>query len=37
MVAEYWTALPYKAELEAKVHQLLLEAKERIARNTLNA
>ncbi len=37
MVAEYWTALPSKAELEAKVHQLLMEAKERIARNTLNA
>jgi predicted nuclease of restriction endonuclease-like (RecB) superfamily len=37
MVAEYWTALPSKAELEAKVHQLLIEAKERIDRNTLNA
>lgn len=36
MVAEYWTELPPKAELEAKVHQLLLEAKERVARNNLN-
>lgn len=36
MVAEYWTALPPKAELEAKIHQLLIEAKERIARNRIN-
>lgn len=36
MVAEYWTALPPKAELEAKVHQLLIEAKERIANSQLN-
>jgi len=35
MVAEYWTELPSKAELEAKVHQLLIEAKERIERNKL--
>jgi predicted nuclease of restriction endonuclease-like (RecB) superfamily len=33
MVAEFWTALPPKAELEAKLHQLLIEAKERIERN----
>lgn len=33
MMAEFWTALPSKAELEAKLHQLLIEAKERIARN----
>lgn len=33
MVAEYWTVMPPKAELEAKLHQLLLEARERIDRN----
>lgn len=33
MVAEYWTAMPPKEELEAKLHQLLLEAKDRIERN----
>ena len=33
VVAEFWTALPPKAELEAKLHQLLIEAKERIERN----
>ena len=32
MVAEYWTELPSKKELEQKLHSLLLEAKERIAR-----
>ncbi len=36
MVAEYWTEMPSKRELEQKLHQLLNEAKERIARNTLN-
>lgn len=36
MVAEYWTTLPPKAELEAKVHELMMEAKERIARNKNN-
>ena len=35
MVAEYWTALPPKAELEAKIHQLLIEAKERIECNRI--
>lgn len=35
MVAEYWTTLPPKAELEAKIHQLLIEAKERIERNRI--
>lgn len=35
MVAEYWTALPPKAALEAKIHQLLIEAKERIERNRI--
>ena len=33
VVTEFWTALPPKAELEAKLHQLLIEAKERIERN----
>ncbi len=33
MVAEYWTVMPAKEELEAKLHQLLIEAKERIERN----
>lgn len=36
MVAEYWTTLPPKAELEAKIHQLLIEAKERIERNKID-
>jgi len=31
MVAEYWTELPSKKELEQKLHALWLEAKERIA------
>ena len=30
MVAEYWTELPSKKELEAKLHSLLIEAKARI-------
>lgn len=33
MVAEYWTVMPAKEELEAKLHQLLIEAKERIEHN----
>jgi hypothetical protein len=37
MVAGYWTEMPSKQELQQKLHQLLTEAKERIARNTLNA
>lgn len=36
MVAEYWTEMPSKKELQQKLHQLLIEAKERIAHNTLN-
>lgn len=36
MVAEYWTEIVSKKELETKLHQLLIEAKERIARNILN-
>jgi len=35
MVAEYWTELPPKKELEQKIHMLLLEAKERIERKKL--
>jgi len=35
MVAEYWTEIVSKKELETKLHQLLIEAKERIARNIL--
>ena len=31
-VAEYWTELPPKAELEQKRHAALLEARERLAR-----
>ena len=37
MVAEYWTEMPTKQQLQQKLHQLLVEAKERIARNTLNS
>ncbi len=36
MVAEYWTVMPPKIELEAKLHQLLMEAKERIEQNKLS-
>jgi predicted nuclease of restriction endonuclease-like (RecB) superfamily len=35
MVAEYWTELPSKAELELKLHSLIIEAKERIERNKI--
>jgi predicted nuclease of restriction endonuclease-like (RecB) superfamily len=31
-VAEYWTELPPKAELQQQLHQALLEARERLAR-----
>jgi len=31
-VAEYWTELPPKAELEQKLHAALLETRERLAR-----
>ncbi len=31
-VAEYWTELPPKAELEQGLHAALLEARERLAR-----
>lgn len=35
MVAEYWTELPSKKELEQKLHSAWLDAKERFDRNTL--
>jgi len=35
MVAEYWTELPPKKELEKKIHAILAEAKERIERKKL--
>jgi predicted nuclease of restriction endonuclease-like (RecB) superfamily len=35
MVAEYWTDLPPKHELEARLHQALIEARERIERRLL--
>lgn len=31
MVAEYWTQLPSKTELESRLHQAILEARERLA------
>jgi len=36
MVAEYWTEFLPKKELEKKLHQLLVEARERIERKKLN-
>lgn len=35
MVAEYWTDLPPKKELEQKIHNALIAARERIARKKL--
>ena len=35
MVAEYWTELPPKEILEAKLHEALIEARERIERKQL--
>lgn len=35
MVAEYWTELPPKEILEAKLHETLIEARERIQRKKL--
>jgi predicted nuclease of restriction endonuclease-like (RecB) superfamily len=35
MVAEYWTELPPKKELEQKIHSILVEARERIERKKL--
>ncbi|MBB6002331.1 YhcG family protein [Arcicella rosea] len=35
MVAEYWTELPPKKQLEQKIHSILIEARERIERNKM--
>jgi len=35
MVAEYWTELPPKKQLEKKIHSILMEARERIERKRL--
>lgn len=35
MVAEYWTELPPKKELKQKIHNLLVEARERMERKKL--
>ena len=35
MVAEYWTELPPKKQLEQKIHSLLVGAKERMVRDKL--
>ncbi|KGO85915.1 hypothetical protein Q765_13875 [Flavobacterium rivuli WB 3.3-2 = DSM 21788] len=35
MVAEYWTELPSKEELERKIHSILIHAKERMDSNRL--
>lgn len=35
MVAEYWTELPPKKELEKKIHNILIEARERLERKKL--
>ena len=35
MVAEYWTELPPKHELEAKLHSAMIEARERLERKKL--
>jgi len=34
-VAEYWTAMPPKAEFERKIREILVEARERLARRNL--
>ena len=36
MVAEYWTELPPKKELEEKLHEALIEARENLERRKLN-
>ncbi|MFP5041170.1 PDDEXK nuclease domain-containing protein [Parasediminibacterium sp. JCM 36343] len=35
MVAEYWTELPPKKQLEQKIHSILIEAKERLEREKM--
>ena len=36
VVAEYWTELPPKKDLERKIHSMLIQARERIDRNKLS-
>ena len=36
MVAEYWTELPPKKDLERKIHNILIEARERIERKKIS-
>ncbi len=36
VVAEYWTELPSKKDLEIKIHNILTEARERLQRNRIN-
>lgn len=36
MVAEYWTELPPKKEIEKRLHQALIEARERLDRKKLS-
>ena len=35
VVAEYWTAFPQKKEFEKKIHELVIDAKERVERRKL--
>jgi len=35
MVAEYWTTLPPKAEFQEKIHSIITETRERLARRQL--
>ena len=35
LVAEYWTTLPPKAEFEQKIHLILTETRERMAKRNL--
>ena len=37
VVAEYWTALPPKAELQARIQQIYQAAAERVARREIEA
>ena len=37
VVAEYWTALPPKAELQARIQQIYRAASERVARREIEA
>ena len=37
VVAEYWTALPPKAELEAKLAEIVRDAQERLARRSIES